>query len=150
MMTRSTLRLVALALALLIFLAAATAVAAANTVPGTSMGDSTRPITANDLKPSQCSAFFVANLVVGSGNLNGTNGNDLILGSVGADSIDGRQGQDCVLGGDGNNVLNGNQGDDVLMGGAGDDDIDGGPGAGDSCYAGGGADTFNRCEFIYP
>jgi hypothetical protein len=52
MMTRPALRLMFLSLALLIFLAAATAVAAANTVPSTAMGDSTRGITPNDLKPS--------------------------------------------------------------------------------------------------
>ncbi len=150
MMTRPTLRLVMLALALLIFLAAATAVAAANTVPVTAMGDSTRPITANTLKPSSCSAFVVSNLIVGSGNINGTNGNDLILGGTGADTIDGRQGRDCILGGGGNDVINGNQGDDVIIGGPGDDDIDGGQGAADDCYAGGGSDTFNRCEAIYP
>jgi Ca2+-binding RTX toxin-like protein len=150
MMGRPSLRLAFLVLAVLIFLAAATAVAAANTVPGTSMGDSTRAITPNNLKPSRCSAFVVGNLVVGSGNINGTNGNDLILGSAGGDSIDGRQGRDCILGGSGNNTLNGNQGDDVLIGGPGDDDLDGGQGTGDDCYGGGGNDTFNRCEAIYP
>ncbi len=149
-MTRPAVRLAFLTLALLIFLVAATAVAAANTVPGTSLGDSTRAITPNTLKPSSCSAFVVTNLIVGSGNFNGTNGNDLMLGSAGADKIDGQQGRDCILGGSGNNTLNGNQDDDVLIGGPGDDDIDGGPGTADDCYGGGGNDTFNRCEAIYP
>jgi len=150
MMVWKSMRLAFVLLAVLIFVAAATAVAAANTVPATRLGDSTRAATPNDKKPSQCNAFFVANLIVGSGTINGTNGNDLILGSAGADDITGRQGQDCILGGGGNDTINGNQGDDVVMGGPGDDDLDGGQGAGDECYAGGGSDTFNRCEAIYP
>jgi hypothetical protein len=150
MITRPSLRLVFLILAVLIFLAAATAVAAANSVPFTSLGDSSRGVTPNSLKPSQCIAFNVANLIVGSGTINGTNGNDLIIGSAGADDITGRQGRDCILGGGGNDTINGNQGDDVILGGPDDDDIDGGAGAGDECYANGGSDTFNRCEAIYP
>ena len=77
MMTRPSLRLVFLLLAVLIFLAAATAVAAANTVPGTALGNSSRAVTLNDLKPSQCSGIFIARLIVGSGTITGTDGNDL-------------------------------------------------------------------------
>ncbi|MCX6619211.1 MAG: hypothetical protein NTZ98_24330 [Acidobacteria bacterium] len=150
MMVWKSLRLAFVLLAVLIFVAAATAVAAANTVPRTSLGDSSRAVTPNDLKPSQCSAFFVANLIVGSGTITGTTGNDLILGSAGPDDISGRQGNDCILGGGGNDTINGNQGDDVILGGPGDDDLDGAQGTGDACYGGGGNDTFNRCEAIYP
>jgi len=150
MTPRPSLRLVFLVLAVLIFLAAATAVAAANTVPVTALGDSSRASTANDKKPPQCSAFVVTNLIVGSGRINGTNANDLILGSAGADDITGRQGRDCIVSGGGNDTINGNQADDVILGGLGDDDIDGGAGTGDDCYANGGSDTFNRCEAIYP
>jgi hypothetical protein len=150
MMVWKSLRLTFVLLAVLIFVAAATAVAAANAVPGTRLGDSTRGVVPNDKKPSQCSAFVVTNLIVGSGNINGTNANDLILGSAGADDITGRQGRDCIVSGGGNDTINGNQSDDVILGGPGDDDIDGGQGTGDACYAGGGNDTFTRCEAIYP
>ncbi len=145
-----SMRLAFVVMAVLIFVAAATAVAAANTVPGTRLGNSSRAVTPDNKKPSACSAFTVTSLIVGSGTINGTNANNLILGSAGADDITGRQGRDCILSGGGNDTINGNQGDDVILGGPGDDDIDGGAGTGDACYSGGGSDSFNRCEAIYP
>ena len=144
-----SMRLAFVLMAVLIFVAAATAVAAANTVPGTRLGDSTRGVTPNDFRPSECNAIFITNLIVGSGNINGTPGNDLILGSSGVDRINMGAGDDCVLGGAGADNINGGSGEDVLIGGLGDDDLDGGQGT-DSCYAAGGTDTFTRCEAEYP
>jgi Ca2+-binding RTX toxin-like protein len=75
--------------------------AAPNAIPETGIEDSIvqNPITPNDLKPSECAALNLTNIVVGSGTFSGTNNNDLILGSSGADVIEGRGGDDCILGG---------------------------------------------------
>jgi Ca2+-binding RTX toxin-like protein len=132
-------------------LGAVTALAAANAVPATRVGQSNHPVLLQQLVPSECSGISggLSNLVVGSGNFDGTNAGDLILGSASPDDIRGRQGTDCIVGGDGNDALNGNQGNDVLVGGGGDDDLDGGVGAGDWCYGDSGTDTEVRCETVF-
>ena len=103
------------------------AYAASNTVPFTHLGDDSSSITANDLAPSECSSINLTNIVVVSGSGNGTNGNDLILGSSGDDSIHGRGGDDCIITGGGDDFIHGGNGNDVCNGGA-------------------GTDTANRCE----
>jgi Ca2+-binding RTX toxin-like protein len=132
-------------------LGAVTALAAANAVPPTRVGQSNHTVTVQQLAPYECSGISgsLSNLVVGSGSFDGTNAGDLILGSAGPDNINGRQGNDCIVGGDGNDVLNGDQGNDVLIGGAGDDDLDGGPGNDDWCYGDSGTDTARRCETVF-
>lgn len=144
-----------LALFLLVALGLSAASAAANLVPVTWLGESRRTITPNDLKPAACAAVSLSNLITGSGTLNGTNNNDLILGSPGADTINGRQGGDCILGGGGNDVIYGFVGNDVLLGGPGDDTLYGNQGDDvliggdgyDTCVGGGGADIFDpSCE----
>jgi Ca2+-binding RTX toxin-like protein len=146
-----TVRMVAAMLASLTVLGAVTALAAANAVPATRIGQSDHPVLLQQLVPSQCSGISgsLSNLVVGSGSFDGTNAGDLILGSAGADTIGGWQGSDCIVGGDGNDVLNGEQGNDVLIGGAGDDDLDGGSGNDDWCYGDSGTDTARRCKTVF-
>ncbi|MGB9801159.1 MAG: calcium-binding protein [Thermanaerothrix sp.] len=148
-----------LGLILLVVLGVITASAAANIVPVTWLGATNLPITPNDLKPAACAALNLTNLVVGSGTFNGSNGNDLILGSPRADTIDGRQGGDCILGGGDNDILRGHVGNDVLLGGPGDDILYGNQGSDtliggegyDICYGGGGSDSFDpSCEEQYP
>lgn len=95
--------------------------AASNTVPLSGAGTTSTDITANSLKPSACSSFSVLNIVVGSGTINGTSSNDLILGSSGADIITGRGGSDCILGGGGNDTIKGSGGADICIGGPGTD-----------------------------
>jgi len=124
------------------------ALAAANTVPVTKLSDTRRPITPNDLKPTECNGITVTTKIIGSGTFSGTNANDLILGSAGADTIDGGAGSDCILGGGGNDTLNGQGGADVILGGDGDDAINGG--GADTCYGGPGTDTFASCETQFP
>jgi len=120
--------------------------AATNTIPNTRLDIDNRNITANDLKPSDCAALNLTNVVSGSGNINGTPGNDLILGSAGNDAIQGRQGADCILAGSGNDTLQGNQGGDVLLAGEGDDSLNGGQGT-DVCDGEGGTDAGSpTCE----
>ena len=109
---------------LLLLASVMSAVAATNMVTHSGLGDTSRSITTNDLKPSQCDALHLTNLITGSGNISGTLENDLILGSSGADTISGEGGNDCILGGGGNDTLIGGEGTDVCLGGPGSDTLD--------------------------
>jgi len=108
-------------LGVLILLSARLAVAAANTVPATRADYKVLLITVNDLKPAACAGISLTNLIIGSGTVTGTNGNDLILGSSGVDVIDGLGGNDCILGGGGDDTLTGGDGTDTCLGGFGND-----------------------------
>jgi len=106
------------------------AVAAGNSVPSTRLGDTSQAVSANSLKPTQCAALNLTNVVVcptNGGTCRGTTANDLILGSPYNDNINGRSGNDCIVGGAGNDTINGGAGTDVCIGGA-------------------GTDTFTNCE----
>jgi Ca2+-binding RTX toxin-like protein len=136
------------------------AIAALNSVPASHADVDTILITANDLKPSECSGINLVNIRTG----NGTSANDLILGSAGNDIMNAQGGDDCILGGDGgdrlrgasgadiilggagNDILIGNRGDDVLYGQSGDDELNGGRQT-DICDGGSGTDTSDgTCE----
>jgi len=147
----------------LILLATFSALATANDVPETGASIGARAIVPNDLKPAECAAVTIQNLVSGSGRLNGTGSVDLILGSAlyddvqarngadcivtggSADDIQGRGGNDVILGGAGGDWIEGGNGNDIIYGGDGNDWIDGGGGT-DVCYGGAGVDTFIDCE----
>ena len=120
----------ALAAAVTILLSGLLGLTNANSVPSTKAADRSQAITANTLKPTECAGITLTSVVRGSGNINGTTGNDLILGSAGADTIDGKNGDDCILGGGGNDGLTGSAGTDVCIGGP-------------------GTDTFTNCETTY-
>jgi Ca2+-binding RTX toxin-like protein len=92
---------------------------AANTVPASKAGDSSRAATPDDLKPAACSAITLTAKLSGSGTITGTAAAELITGSAVVDTIQGRQGDDCILAGGGNDSLNGGAGTDVCIGGAG-------------------------------
>ena len=157
------LRLSALLGLALLIAGAVAAYAATNTVPSTRLDLDNLNITANDLKPSACASLNLSNIVSGSGTLNGSNGNDLILASAGNDTLNGRAGADCLvagsgadtldggaggdvlLAGDGNDNLSGSAADDTLYGEAGDDALDGGAGS-DTCDGGSGSDSGANCE----
>ena len=73
--------------------------------------------------------------IVGSGDIQGTPGDDVIVGSVGDDTVRGhggddsictRGGDDRVRGGSGDDSIEGGSGNDILRGNAGDDYVDGG------------------------
>jgi Ca2+-binding RTX toxin-like protein len=127
MIIRTLYGLALLGLIILVLVSSINAIAAANTVPPTNLGDWRTGITANTLKPPECTALNLTNIVVGSGLIKGTDGNDLIIGSAGNDNIDGGKGDDCILGGGGDDAINGNQGYNV-------------------CFGGPGNDTFARCD----
>lgn len=58
-------------------------------------------------------------------NINGTNQNDYLLGTIGNDTIDGRRGDDWIEGGKGTDTLTGGAGHDtfVLRAGDGNDTV---------------------------
>jgi Ca2+-binding RTX toxin-like protein len=107
-------------LLLLIFVSAFTAFAANLTIPDTNIGKESITVTANDLKPEACSTLDLTNIVRGSGEIYGTDDNDLIIGGSGNDTIYGLGGDDCILGGSGDDSLDGGNGTDVCIGGSGE------------------------------
>ncbi len=120
-MNRKVLQLSLLFLAGLVCVSLLSALATANSVPATRADLDVRSIGPNDFKPPACASMTLTSLVLGSGTINGSNANDLILGSNVDDSIKGKAGGDCLLGGGGNDDLAGDGGLDVCIGGPGTD-----------------------------
>jgi Ca2+-binding RTX toxin-like protein len=147
-------KILLLSLLFLGMISAGTALAGANFVPATHIGAYTGPtIGANDLKPDECASINLDEITAGSGTINGTRSNNLILGSNIADTINSNnQGSKwltvCIMAGAGNDTINGSKKAEIILGGTGDDIIDGGGGY-DICYGGGGNDTFYNCEETY-
>jgi Ca2+-binding RTX toxin-like protein len=125
-------QLVIFGLVMMVLIGISTAIAATNTVPSTRLDNQIKTITANDVKPFFCASLNLQNIIVGSGIITGTSGNDLILGSTNNDTINGQDGTDCILGGGGGDTISGENGSDVC---------DGGGNAGD---------IFATCETIIP
>jgi len=127
----------------LIILGVMNAFAATNTVPSSRLDDNSIAITANDLKPSDCSSLNLTNIdTTGSG----TAANDLVLGTAGDDSLQGSDGDDCIVGGGGNDTLQGGKGNDILLGQDGDDSLRGNQDT-DICDGGNGTDSGHpSCE----
>ena len=91
-------------------------------VPSTRLTDQARAITANTLKPTSCAAITLTSVVVCTGgNCDGSNANELLIGTPGSERIRGRGGNDCILGGGGDDQLVGNGKSDVCIGGPGFD-----------------------------
>ncbi|MGH8975152.1 MAG: hypothetical protein ACRD0C_18360 [Acidimicrobiia bacterium] len=98
-------------------------------VPETKLDTIIRPARANDLKPTDCVGIDLQRVVVGSGTVEGSIANELILASPISDRVLGRGGADCLVAGGGNDALTGGAGNDVCLGGP-------------------GADVFSGCETI--
>jgi Ca2+-binding RTX toxin-like protein len=124
------------------------ALAAANTVPASSAGETTASVDPFNLRPAECAGMPLTDLVTGDITVHGSDANDLIFGGSGNDNIDGKNGDDCLVGSSGNDVITGNNGNDIILGGPGNDIIDGKNGY-DICYGGPGTDTFMGCEVVY-
>ncbi len=88
------------ALLILVLASILTATAASNTVPPSRLTNQTKPISANDIKPSQCADFTLSSIVVcGSSPVcNGKTANELIIGLPGTSKINGHAGQNCCVG----------------------------------------------------
>lgn len=97
------------------------AIGGSNTVPMSRSGSVTRSVTADALKPSQCTLIALTQLIAGSGTVTGSSSSDLVLGSWLADGINAGGGDDCIVGGGGNDVINGGAGTDWCIGGPGVD-----------------------------
>jgi Ca2+-binding RTX toxin-like protein len=117
-------RFLATSLFAIALLSLVSALTAANSVPTTHAGISSSSIGPQDLKPAACASLTLANLVTGSGVINGTNAADLVLGSSGIDTVLAGNGNDCVVGGGGADIINGGAGTDVCVGSAGIDVFD--------------------------
>lgn len=110
--------------------------AASNLVPSFSLDENAIDVYPSDFVPQICEDHgitVVYNVIsaAGGGITNGTDQNDLILGTSGLDIIDGGGGDDCILGGGGDEIIYilwfslpalwGGAGDDVIIGGGGYD-----------------------------
>ena len=137
------LRFAGIFLIALITVNAASAFAAANSVPASRLDDDSFSITANDLKPAECAALNLTSIVVAG---NGTAGNDLILGTAGNDNLRGSDGDDCIVGGGGDDSLDGQKDNDILLGQDGNDSLRGSQDT-DICDGGAGTDSGHKsCE----
>ena len=116
-----SLRLLILAFLALFIGSLVSALAAGINVSASNVGQQSIPARAEDIKPADCGALYLTNIVRGSGTLTGTAAADLIIGSAGADMIDGAGGDDCILGSGGDDILAGGDGNDVCVGGTGND-----------------------------
>ncbi|SRR5581483_9284849 len=128
MILRTFHRLALIGLTVLILASVFSAVAAANTVPSSRLGDQRSVIDANALKPPQCSALNLTSVYVcpsAGGSCNPTGTSELVLGSPLDDDIKAGQGDDCILGGGGNDRILGQGGTDVCIGGPGNDTFGG-------------------------
>ena len=121
MKTRIFFQIMLFGLIALILVSVLTAFAAGIDIDPTNAGIESISVEAEDIKPSACSAMYLANIVRGTGTIIGTEGNDLIIGSSSADTIDGLGGDDCILGGSGDDFVTGGDGTDVCIGSPGTD-----------------------------
>jgi Ca2+-binding RTX toxin-like protein len=117
-------RLTFVILAGLILFSMILAVAANNVVPVTYLTDQSSAMTANDLKPSDCSAISLTTILfcpTGGGACDGTDASELVIGSPADDDIKSGKGDDCILGGGGNDSIRGDQNIDICLSGPGTD-----------------------------
>lgn len=124
MIRKNMSRLFLVLLVTLMLLSAVSALAANIVVPTTRLTNQAQAVSANTLKPSQCSAIAVTTILycpAGGGICNGSNASELIIGSANADTIQGKGGNDCIVGGGGNDDITGSQAKDVCIGGPGTD-----------------------------
>jgi Ca2+-binding RTX toxin-like protein len=117
-------RILLISLAFMIVLSAIYGLTASNTVPESGLGSQTQVVTAEQMKPAECSTLSLEYIATSS---TGSTLNDLVTGTSASDSLSGLAGNDCLVGGDGDDTLDGGDGTDV-------------------CIGGGGSDTFVNCE----
>ena len=89
----------------------------------------------------------VINGTAGNDSLVGTNGNDLIIALEGNDRIAGLNGDDCIVGGPGTDQISGDNGNDAIDAGEGNDHVAGGNGN-EVITGGSGNDTMDGANGI--
>ncbi len=107
--------------------------AALTVVPQTSIGRFVGSVVVNDFRPPERAGLTLTNLVTGSGDLTGTNQNDLILGGTAGQTVSAKNGDDCILTGSGGDLVKAGGGADVIVGESGADDLRG-EGGNDTIY----------------
>jgi Ca2+-binding RTX toxin-like protein len=128
-----TLRLVAVAATATLVGGIFGAFTASVNVPASAIAQSTHALSVNEIAPPQCAGIVLADIIIGSGTINGTRANDLIIGSSGSDTLKGNGGSDCMIGG---------------SHGATRDTFQGGP-ANDICIGDGtNTDSYTSCKTI--
>jgi Ca2+-binding RTX toxin-like protein len=137
-------RIIIAMLGILVVLGTVNAIAASNTVSSNHLDELSSAITINNKKPASCTMNLTNIVVCIGGTCNGTNGNDLILGTSGGERINGRGGQDCILGGDGDDDIRGGNAGDVCIGGPGNDTYTGC----ETCTNGPGLDNVSTCVTV--
>ena len=123
-MLQKIIRILLISLVLMIVISAIYGLSASNTVPESGLGSETQNVTAEQVKPVECSSLSLEFI---SSSSTGSILNDLVLGTSSSDSLSGIGGNDCLVGGEGDDTLDGGEGTDI-------------------CIGGGGADTFLNCE----
>ena len=99
--------------------------------------------SADDINSDGVDVYIAKFSVSGLGSvINGTDGNDTLVGTGGDDVLSGRSGSDTLYGNGGNDTLDGNEGADYLYGGSGNDILNGGAGD-DELIGGSGVDTYD-------
>jgi hypothetical protein len=91
---------------------------ASNAVPATNIGQFSQAITPAQLEPAECISGGVTatSIVGGTGTVNATAANQLILGSSAVDSLTDTFGSGCLVGGAGSDSFQGkNGGGDVCV-----------------------------------
>ncbi|MRR50604.1 MAG: DUF4347 domain-containing protein, partial [Rhodocyclaceae bacterium] len=99
-----------------------------NAADGNLTGDNTG-ITVNMNNASANTREAFGDSFVGIQNIEGSAGDDILIGSNAGVTLYGLAGNDRLTGGTGNDLLYGGSGDDILEGGRGDDTLNGGEGA---------------------
>jgi Tol biopolymer transport system component len=104
-------------------------------------GSDVRRVTSNVATDQRCDWQPLCT-IYGSGNITGTEGDDIICGSEGVDRIAGLGGNDIMYGFGGDDQFSGGAGNDRMFGGLGNDLLVGGPGT-DFSSAGPGDDRIS-------
>jgi len=91
------------------------------------------------ISDGQASIRQTAYLTVTEAPVTGTQGDDILVGSVLADTIDGRDGDDNIVARSGDDLIEGGSGDDHILAGTGNDTVRGGAGM-DLIFGGAGDD----------
>ncbi len=99
-----------------------------------------QPVAAQDAAEVSCAGQVATIVGTTPGTINGTAGDDVIVGTAGADTINAGAGNDVVCGLGGADLIRGGNGRDIILGGNGPDDIRSGLGN-DLVWGGAGNDT---------
>ena len=82
---------------------------AANVVPATNIGQFSQAISPSQLEPAEClsGGITATSIVGGTGTINSTAANQLVLGSSAVDTLTDTFGSVCMVGGASNDAFNG-------------------------------------------